>query len=180
EFTFVGPTAEPIFRHKMAIASPTSLRLFAGTTSIERKAMTITVDARLRPALQARYFHMLMAACCVAIAFLGFAPTYWLPLAAGTFKANPVVHIHGLVFFSWTLFFLFQAWLVAAGRTARHRSIGLIGISLATLMTDIGIITAINHTKGAIAIGQAEASKAFTIVPTAGIAFIAVIQAIAN
>src|SRR4051794_7434068 len=53
----------------------------------EGKAMTITVDARLRPAVQARYFHVLMAACCVAIAFLGFAPTYWLPLAAGTFKA---------------------------------------------------------------------------------------------
>jgi hypothetical protein len=141
--------------------------------------MTITVDARLRPAVQARYFHVLMAACCVAIAFLGFAPTYWLPLAAGTFKAHPVVHIHGLVFFSWTLFFLFQAWLVASGRTARHRSIGLIGISLATMMTMLGIITAINQTKGAIAIGQAEAGKAFAIVPLAGIAFFAVAVAVA-
>src|SRR5947209_7355159 len=141
--------------------------------------MTIAVDARLRPAVQARYFHVLMAACCVAIAFLGFAPTYWRPLAAGTFKANPVVHIHGLVFFSWTLFFLFQAWLVAAGRTARPPSIALIGISLATMMTMLGIVTAINQTKGAIAIGQAEAGKAFAIVPLGGIAFFAVTVAIA-
>src|SRR5206468_1140533 len=164
EFPFVGHTAQPIFRRKIAIASSAfDPAPPAATTSTRGKAMAITVDARVRPAVQARYFHVLMAACCVAVAFLGFAPTYWLPLAAGTFKANPVVHIHGLVFFSWTLFFLLQAWLVAAGRTARHRSVGLIGISLATLMTILGIITAINQTKGAIAIGQAEAGTAFAI-----------------
>lgn len=116
---------------------------------------------------------------CIAIAFLGFAPTYWLPLAAGAFKANPVVHIHGLAFFSWTLFFLVQAWLVASGRTARHRSVGLIGISLATVMTMLGILAAINQMKGAIAIGQADAGKAFAIVPLAGLAFFAVAVAIA-
>ncbi len=107
--------------------------------------MTVTVDARMRQAVEARYFYVLMAACCIAIAFLGFAPTYWLPLAAGAFKANPVVHIHGLAFFSWTLFYLVQAWLVASGRTAGHRSFGLIGISLATVMTMLGILAAINQ-----------------------------------
>jgi hypothetical protein len=47
------------------------------------------------------------------------------------------------------------------------------------MMTMLGIITAINQTKGAIAIGQAEAGMAFAIVPLAGIAFFAVTVAIA-
>jgi len=141
--------------------------------------MTIAVDARPRQAVEARYFYVGMAACCMAIAFLGFAPTYWRPLAAGTFKANPVIHIHGLVFFSWTLFFLVQTWLVASGHTARHRSVGLIGISLATAMTMLGVMATINQAKGAIAIGQADAGKAFAIVPLGAIAFFAVTVAIA-
>ena len=47
-------------------------------------------------------FYTWMATACVAVAFLGFIPTYFQPLAAGAFKANPVVHLHGLVFFAWT------------------------------------------------------------------------------
>jgi hypothetical protein len=30
--------------------------------------------------------------------FLGFAPTYWLPLASRSFSSTPVVHFHGLLF----------------------------------------------------------------------------------
>ena len=42
------------------------------------------------------FFYVYMALACVAVAFLGFAPTYWVPMAKGTFRANPIVHIHGL------------------------------------------------------------------------------------
>src|SRR6266550_5098174 len=82
----------------------------------------------------ARYFYFYMALACTAVAFLGFAPTYWLPLASGSFSSSPVVHFHGLLFFAWTLYFAFQTWLAASGRTAWHRSLGLIGVSPATAM----------------------------------------------
>jgi hypothetical protein len=52
-------------------------------------------------------------------------------VAQGTFRANPIVHIHGLAFFAWTLFFVYQTWLAASGRLARHRAVGLIGVSFA-------------------------------------------------
>ena len=58
-----------------------------------------------------------MALACMATAFLGFAPTYWMPLAHRSFSASAVIHIHGLLFFSWTLYFVFQSWLVASGQT---------------------------------------------------------------
>lgn len=49
-----------------------------------------------------------MALACAATAFLGFAPTYFVPLAHRTFSASPVIHFHGLLFFTWSLYFVMQ------------------------------------------------------------------------
>src|SRR4051794_29036750 len=73
---------------------------------------------------QTGYFYFYMALACTAVAFLGFAPTYWLPLAHRSFSASAVVHFHGLLFFAWSLYFAFQSWLAASGKVARHRTIG--------------------------------------------------------
>src|SRR4029078_6068350 len=81
------------------------------------------------------YFYFYMALACTAVAFLGFAPTYWMPLAKRSFSASSVVHFHGLLFFGWALYVAFQSWLAASGKIARHRAIGMIGVSLATAMT---------------------------------------------
>ena len=121
-----------------------------------------------------QYFYFYMALSCTAVAFLGFAPTYWLPMAARTFKSNPIVHIHGLVFFSWTLFFCFQTWLAASERIANHRSIGMAGISFATAMTIFGVLVSINLMKTAAALGLRDEGIAFAIVPLSGILFFAV------
>ena len=84
--------------------------------------MTALIDdvrARAIASSPGRYFYFYMALSCMAVAFLGFAPTYWLPLASGSFSSTPVVHFHGLLFFTWTLYFAFQTWLAASGRTTR-------------------------------------------------------------
>ncbi|MDB5496780.1 MAG: hypothetical protein JWP28_811 [Phenylobacterium sp.] len=88
-----------------------------------------------------RRFYVWMASACLAIAVVGFMPTYFLPIAQGRFKAEPIVHIHGLVLFSWVAFFFTQTWLVATGRTLAHRSWGMLGIAIVTAMTFI--ITAV-------------------------------------
>ena len=143
--------------------------------------VTTAVEVRPRVLAQSRvdFFYVYMAVCCAAVAFLGFAPTYWMPLARGAFRANPIVHIHGLVFFAWTVFFVYQAWLAAAGRLARHRAVGMIGVSFATAMTILGTLVAINQMKSAAAIGQAEEGLAFAIVPLSSILFFAVVIALA-
>ena len=110
-------------------------------------------------------FYTWMAVACVATAFLGFIPTYFQPLAAGAFKANPVVHLHGLVFFGWTLFALVQASFVPAGLVALHRAVGLAGISLATLLVVLGTLASLNSLRTAVATGQAAEGEAFLIVP---------------
>ena len=144
--------------------------------------MTALIDdvrARAIAAPRARYFYFYMALSCVAVAFLGFAPTYWLPLASGSFPSMPVIHFHGMLFFTWTLYFAFQTWLAASGRIARHRTIGMIGVSLATAMTILGFLAAVNAMKRSAALGLTDAGIAFAIVPLSGIVFFAVVVALA-
>ena len=142
------------------------------TTMVEGRA-----DAAVRP--RAKYFYFYMALSCAAVAFVGFAPTYWLPMVGRTFKANPIIHIHGLLFFSWTLYFCFQTWLAASGKIARHRSVGLIGVSFATAMTIFGTLATINQMKASAALGLKDEGIAFAIVPLGDIVFFAVVFTLA-
>lgn len=128
---------------------------------------TLIDDKRVRVIAtpQARYFYFYMALACVAVAFLGFAPTYWRPLASGSFPVMPVVHVHGMAFFAWTPFFAFQSWLAASGQITRHRAIGMIGVSLATAMTMLGFLVAVHAMKRSAALGLTDEGLAFAIVP---------------
>jgi hypothetical protein len=129
--------------------------------------------------VRSSYFYVWSALACVAVAFLGFIPTYFAPLARGSFSGSPIVHIHGIVFFSWTLFFTYQTWLVANGRTMRHRDAGLIGISFATMMTLLGLLVAITSATRATALGFPGEARQFMVVPVAGISTFALLFAFA-
>jgi hypothetical protein len=83
---------------------------------------------------ESRKFYVWMAGVFLLVAFGGFTPTYWAKIASGSFHAEPIIHIHGILLFSWTGFYFLQTWLVAAGRTLDHRAWGLAGISLFTAM----------------------------------------------
>ncbi len=110
-------------------------------------------------------FHLWMAGIFVLIAFSGFAETYWMQLPAGTFTGKPLLHLHGVLFSAWTLFYLSQTWLIASGRTLHHRAWGVAGVSLATAMVFVGLATGIASMNKSIAEGYAETAKAFAIVP---------------
>ena len=147
--------------------------------------MTTLIDDKhvhARVTSLAQYFYFYMALACIAVAFLGFAPTYFVPMAAGKFPPMPVVHFHGLLFFAWTLYFAFQSWLAASGQMMRHRTMGMIGVSLATAMTISGFLVAVSAMKRSAAIGMTDEGIAFAIVPLSGMLFFAVVftLAIAN
>jgi hypothetical protein len=149
---------------------------------MDSTTMTTLIDYNPPRAIaqsQTTYFYFYMALACMAVAFIGFAPTYWLPLASRSFSASPVIHFHGLLFFAWTLYFAFQSWLAASGKIARHRTIGMIGVSLATTMTIFGFLVAVGTMKRAAAAGQTDAGIAFAIVPLSGILFFAVVFTLA-
>src|SRR3954471_4921494 len=127
-------------------------------------------------------FYITMAAIFVAIAFGGFFGTYWLQVARGTFTGSPLLHLHGLLFSLWTLFFLSQATLVAKRNLRQHRAWGMLGISLATAMLFTGMMAAIEGLHERIDAGYGDAARAFAIIPITGILLFAamVAAAIAN
>ena len=114
-------------------------------------------------------FYVTMAAIFVAIAFGGFFETYWLQIGRGTFTGSAMLHLHGLLFSGWTLFFLSQALLVANGKLKKHRAWGLLGISLATAMLFTGLAVAIQGLHARLDAGYGDAARAFMIVPVTAV-----------
>jgi hypothetical protein len=82
--------------------------------------------------------------------FAGFAPTYYfrgatLPPLTGLYQ------LHGFLFTAWLLLFIGQTALVAAGRTALHRQLGIAGAVLAALLVIVGLTVAIEALRRGVA-----------------------------
>ena len=90
-----------------------------------------------------RRMYLATAVVFTLVATIGFAPTYWAPLVAGTLTAHPAIHVHAALFFLWLGFLVLQAALVQTGRVRWHREAGLFGIALASMMLFSGVLTAI-------------------------------------
>lgn len=127
-----------------------------------------------RPQALVSKFYVGMASLFVAIAFSGFFMTYWVQIVRGTFTGGPMLHLHGLLFSLWTMFFLSQAMLVANRRVKSHRAWGLLGISLATAMVFTGLAVAIEGLQARIEAGYGDAARAFTITPITAVLLFAV------
>jgi hypothetical protein len=120
-------------------------------------------------------FYLWMAVAMATTAFIGFAPTFWVPMAQGVPERIAVLAIHGALFFGWTLFVIYQAWLVESGSVARHRDVGMFGVSLATAMTIFGVLAAINAAKRATALHYGAGGESFMVVPLAALLSFAVL-----
>ena len=78
-------------------------------------AKTLTRESAIEghAASHTRWFHVWMAGACLVVAVGGFAPTYWLQLAPGTFVGSPLLHLHGALFTAWPVFLLLQTTFAA-------------------------------------------------------------------
>lgn len=142
--------------------------------------MELTMNAGTTPVKQG--FFVWAAAACALVAFGGFAPTYWLQLPAGTFVGPPLLHLHGALFFAWTVLLLSQATLAANGRFSHHRAWGLAGIALASAMVVVGMAAAIGTLNAGLAAGYGDRSRAFMVLPVSAIGLFVgfVVAAVAN
>ena len=126
--------------------------------------MEATLNSGTAVRSDARRFHLWMAGIFVLIAFGGFMPTYWLRIADGSLHGPPIMHIHGILLFSWTLFYFMQTALVASGRTQSHRAWGLAGISLFSVLLCSIVATRVTFMQNDDAHGQGDASARFSAV----------------
>jgi FtsH-binding integral membrane protein len=90
-----------------------------------------------------RRFYTGLALAIAVTVFAGFAPTYYLRPYFHSTPLGGLVHLHGAVFSAWVLLFAVQSTLIAAGRTALHRRLGVAGAVLAALLVAVGTATAI-------------------------------------
>ncbi len=144
--------------------------------------MNTVIDQPHSVSLHSDHFYLNISVLCAVMAFAGFLPSYWMPILHANLHIPRVAHLHGIIFFSWTMFFVLQTWLAAHSRTAMHRELGLVGISLATAMLFTGTMVSVSGMNRFIAMGFADEARAFAIVPISAIAYFAVVfaYAIAN
>jgi hypothetical protein len=113
---------------------------------------------------EGRPFYLWMATGYLIVAFGGFIPTYWARVATGTFQGPAILHVHGLLLFSWVCFYFLQTAFVAAGRVSSHRNWGLAGISLFTLVICSVLVGQIAVIKVADSQGFGDAARRFSAV----------------
>lgn len=128
---------------------------------------TLTEGATFRAANPR--FYVWTAAVFVLIAFGGFTPSYWTRVFNGTFQGPPILHVHGILLFSWTLFYFLQTTLAASGRMTAHRAWGLFGIALFSVLACSIIVTRSIIMRLEDAQGMGRATRAFGAVTIMGL-----------
>lgn len=103
--------------------------------------------AAVRTRTRTRRFYVGMALAFLITVFIGFSRTYYLKPWFGTPELSRLLHLHGLIFTAWFVFFLVQTTLVASGRTYLHRRMGVGGAVLAALVVIVGLTVAITRVR---------------------------------
>lgn len=85
-----------------------------------------------------------VAVAAALIIFAGFARTFYLRSISGAPPLSSLLFAHGVVMTLWMVLFVAQVGLVAAGRTALHRRLGLFGLVLAVLVICVGVAASID------------------------------------
>src|SRR6266851_1877572 len=95
-----------------------------------------------------RWFYISMAVLMILLTVAAFAPSI-----IDSSKRNvplpftPLVTAHVIVSAAWLLLFLTQATLVATGRIAVHRHVGVFGAVLAMVFIVVGFFTVIDQAR---------------------------------
>ena len=93
-----------------------------------------------------RWIFVVTAASYIVIVLIGFIPDSLMKIemvkAGLRAPFPPILHAHAVLMGSYLLFLLAQTWLVATGRTARHRAVGPVGGLLAVALVIVGVILA--------------------------------------
>jgi hypothetical protein len=121
--------------------------------------------AALATRRRTRRFYVGMAIAITITVFAGFSRSYFLKPWYGTPELSGLLHVHGLVFTAWVLFFLSQAVLVATGRTYLHRRMGIGGAVLAALVVIVGTAVAITRVKTGVSPIPGVSALSFLAIP---------------
>ncbi|MCZ6657374.1 MAG: hypothetical protein O7C67_08770 [Gammaproteobacteria bacterium] len=79
---------------------------------------------------------LVVALIIAALVFVGFAPTYWIPLVSADTTLSTAIHVHAALFFGWALLFVAQTALAHKQMLDVHKRVGSVGVlwSLGTIV----------------------------------------------
>jgi hypothetical protein len=97
-----------------------------------------------------RLFFGGMAVALLIAVFVGFAPTYYLRAQFDGPALTPPLLVHGFLFSTWMVLLGVQTSLIAAGKTAVHRKLGVAGAVLGVLMMFVGAYVAITRAQAGL------------------------------
>jgi hypothetical protein len=112
-----------------------------------------------------RRLYVGLAVLAASIAVVGFWPTYFGPLVAGTVDKVPIIHFHAAVYVGWLAIFMTQAALAATGRVASHIKLGQFAIGYGVLVIIVGLITAFARFALRVRAGEVAAANAQLLGP---------------
>jgi hypothetical protein len=116
-------------------------------------ARMMLLRSRTLPAREHLYYSGLALLYALTV-FVGFSRAFYLKGLFGTPRLSWLFHLHGAVFTAWTLFFVFQTALVAAGRTDLHRRIGWTGAIFASGIVVFGALVTFQAVRAGLAVGR--------------------------
>ena len=100
------------------------------------------------PARFEHAFYGGVALVLLALVAAGFAPTFFVRDVAILGPLSSAVLVHGIAGTAWLLLFAFQIGLVAAGRVAWHRRLGLAAAAVAVVFVASGVVVVANLEAG--------------------------------
>ncbi len=93
-----------------------------------------------RGAARSRLF-IYAALAIAALAFAGFARSYYLRPFISARVISLLVHVHGVLMTAWVALFVGQSWLIARGHREFHRTLGIAGAAIAAAIVAVGSLT---------------------------------------
>src|ERR1700743_1477816 len=94
-----------------------------------------------RPSILERYFYLFMSLLITVVVFYGFSYTINQNLLHPRVQPPQIVCVHSFVFSAWVFFFILQSALVRSHNVHLHRTLGWVGVGLATSILVLGYTT---------------------------------------
>lgn len=101
-----------------------------------------TARSNLNPPLP--FFYMGMSLFFMILVFIGFGPSYFMPLLSGqeastiTVEMSWIVHVHAIIYLAWMVLLILQTILISKDKTEAHMKLGLCGVGLGIVVILIG------------------------------------------
>ena len=118
------------------------------------------------PAMRApRRIYVALSLLCAAIVLVGFWPSYFGALTAGSVDRPAFIHFHAVVYVGWLAIFIAQTVFAATGRINTHMALGRFAIGYGVLVIAAGLVAAFGMFTLRVRAGDLVAAQARLVGP---------------